>query len=110
MATLAIKCLNIKYNLGREWLTGKSYGAMYLNGEYFFFPVWKPSVWNSFCLSAKRDIYRVFLNDRLLYQKSNYSGDHKGSKENLVVLNGYGKMRKICKEVNLKFSPQNKIL
>ena len=66
---------------------------MYLNGEYFFFPVWKPAVWNSFCISAKRNLYTVFLNDELLYQRRNYSGDHRGSRENLVVLNGYGKMR-----------------
>ena len=98
---------NIEHNLGREWLTGKSYGAMYLNGEYFFFPVWKPLVWNSFCLSAKRNLYRIFLNDRLLYQRSNYSGVHKGSRENLVVLNGHGKMRKIFQDIDLRFSKMN---
>ena len=73
-------------------LTG--YGAMYLNGEYFFFPIWKPAVWNSFCISAKNNLYTVFLNDELLYQRRNYSGDHKGHRANLIVLNGYGKMRK----------------
>ena len=33
---------------------------MYLNGEYFFFPAWTPTVWNSFCISVKKNLYRVY--------------------------------------------------
>ena len=80
-------------------MTGKSYGAMYLKGEYFFFPAWKTAVWNSFCISAEKNLYRVYLNERLLYQRTNYSGEHMGSRGNLVVLNGHGKMRKIYREI-----------
>ena len=50
---------------GQQWIRGKVFGELYLSGNnYYFYPVWGPSVWNTVCITvtASQQYYRVNIN------------------------------------------------
>ena len=50
---------------GLQWIRGKVFGELYLAGSnYYFYPVWLPAVWNTFCITVRssQQHYRVNIN------------------------------------------------
>ena len=46
---------------GQQWIRGKVFGNFYISGYNYFYPVWLPAVWNTFCITirATHQYYRV---------------------------------------------------
>merc|ERR1712227_984345 len=77
--------------IGNKYLTGKSFGAAYMDTKYFFFPSWKPNVWNSFCsiYTSQTKIFKIFVNNQLSFQIDNLVLEVKYAKANVILLNAY---------------------
>ena len=77
--------------LGNQYLTGKSFGASYMDTEYYFFPTWKPNVWISFCsiYNWESKMLKVNVNNQLAFQINNLQTETKYSNSNVILLNAY---------------------
>ena len=80
-----------KRAIGQEnWLTGDARGTIF-HGAYSVFPLWKPNVWNTFCVEADtaNKSYATFLNDEAVQISHHYDGIHQNEPGNLFLLNGF---------------------
>ena len=79
--------------LDKEWISGKSYGAISFDSGYVFFPSWKLENWESFCITAdsEQKAYKTFINDREVFTMKNYKGTHKIRSGNIYLLNAFFK-------------------
>lgn len=59
--------------------------------KYELFELWKPEIWNNFCIIGDFFLkhYKVYLNNKLIYQSENYDGVHKKGTGNVFLFNGY---------------------
>ena len=68
-------------------------GSLYYNTErrFIMFPLWKPDVWNSFCViaDATNKIYKTIINEETVFESHQYDGYHKKSMGNIKLLNGF---------------------
>ena len=50
--------------VAQQWIRGKVFGSLYLAGNDYFYPVWRPAVWNTACISVRASQlhYRVNIN------------------------------------------------
>ena len=72
-------------------MSGKSFGASFIENKYYFFPTWKPDDWNSFCvtyLSTAQEL-GMFINNEMVFQLSNTTFKRKVTKENILLLNAF---------------------
>ena len=71
------------------WTTGNAVGVIYYNATYVTFPLWKPNVWNAFCitLDASNKIYRTLLNGQEVFRTAEYQGDHQHNDRDIVLMN-----------------------
>ena len=71
-------------------MSGAAFGTIF-NGVYTVFPLWKPNVWNTFCIGADatNKSYTTFLNDEAVMTSHQYNGVHKNDPGNLFLLNGF---------------------
>ena len=76
---------------GNKYLSGKSFGASYIENKYHFFPAWKPDDWNTFCathLSSSQEL-RMFVNNKMVFQLNDLKLKRKVTKENVFLLNAF---------------------
>ena len=68
-------------------------GSLYYNTErrFIMFPLWKPNVWNTFCViaDATNKIYKTIINEETVFESHQYDGYHKKSMGNIKLLNGF---------------------
>ena len=85
----------IKKFLGQNWTSGDSLGTIWHSGpkqqKYAVFPLWKPKIWNSFCITVDSITrkFESFLNGKVIYQTDRYTGYHEKSFGNFILLNGF---------------------
>ena len=62
-----------------------------MDTKYFFFPSWKPNVWNSFCsiYTSQTKIFKIFVNNQLSFQIDDLVLEVKYAKANVILLNAY---------------------
>ena len=72
-------------------MSGKSFGATYIENEYKFFPTWKPDEWNIFCVthSSSSGEFKMFINNDLVFQYDNILFRKKEKEENVFLLNAF---------------------
>ena len=78
--------------LGQKlWLPGNSLGLLLHKHKYELFELWKPELWNNFCIIGDylEKQYKAYLNNKLIYQSETYDGVHRKGTGNLFLLNGY---------------------
>ena len=67
-------------------------GLLILQKKYKIFELWKPDLWNKFCIIVDSLAlkYRVYLNDKLIFHSNRYNnGGHKEQAGNIFLLNGF---------------------
>ena len=71
-------------------MSGNALGMVY-NGPYSVFPLWKPDVWNTFCIGADtaNKSYTTFINNEPMFVSHKYDGVHQIVPGNLFLLNGF---------------------
>ena len=71
-------------------MSGNTLGTVY-NGAYSVFPLWKPNVWNTFCIGANtaNKSYATFINNEPMFVSDKYDGVHQIVPGNLFLLNGF---------------------
>ena len=76
---------------GNKYLSGKSFGASYIENKYHFFHTWKPDEWNAFCvtyLSSLQEL-ELFINSEMVFQLNNLKLKRKLTQENVILLNAF---------------------
>ena len=76
---------------GNKYLSGKSFGASYIENKYHFYPTWKPDYWNTFCvtyLSSSQEL-GLFINNEMVFQLNNLKLKRKVTQENIILLNAF---------------------
>ena len=79
------------YSAGDEhWMSGNALGTVF-HGAYSVFPLWKPDVWNTFCIvvDTANKSCTTFLNDEPVSVSDQYDGVHQTVSGNLFLLNGF---------------------
>ena len=73
------------------WTTGNAVGVTFYNATYFTFPLWKPNVWNTFCiaLDASNKIYRTLVNAQEVFKTREYQGDHQHNDRDIILMNSF---------------------
>ena len=68
-----------------SWQTGQTYGRSFSSS----FPSWSPRTWNSVCLtlSSPQTLQRTFLNGELVAEDEDYSGLHRNTSGEVVLMN-----------------------
>ena len=54
-----------------ERLIGNSFGFFFINNKYTYFEIWKPKLWNNFCLIHHKDEIQFFVNNVLVKSVKN---------------------------------------
>ena len=69
LANLVISSIRAALNTkdmveNQQWIRGKVFGVSRLSGKYYFYPVWWPGVWKTFCMTVKasQQHYRITIN------------------------------------------------
>ena len=70
-------------------------GFLLHSRKYNIFDLWKPGLWTSFCImgDSLAKYYKVFLNNKLIYDELSYDGAHRKETGNIFLLNGFSPSR-----------------
>ena len=72
-------------------MSGKSFGASFIENKYYFITTWKPDDWNTFCATYASSSQKLgmFINNAMVFQLNNTTFKRKVTKENIILLNAF---------------------